>query len=209
MKLIDIIKELERLGHKVSYTHRKDGGYVIRKIDGMTYSGKTGNQIARNIVGAKLSIARSVQLKRIRTPKGKRNVKKTSLPEELEKRLKYIQRQWRKKHPTIEGTISKRGLRYQFEMYGKEKALLSLDKAYRYSQGYAYTENVQHLIERINLDLNKDNNSEMSNARDLIEQKMMIFKEEWLQPIYNSLYDWEKQIIQGEECARIIIAIIK
>lgn len=208
MNLIDIIKELEKTGHSVVYTHRKDGGYIIRSIDGIHYSGKTGNQMARNIVGAKLSLARQVQLKRIKTPKGRKSIKREQLPEDLVKEMKRIQRLWRKKHPTIEGTISMRGLRYQYETYGKEQAMLSLDKSFRYSQGYAYIDNVQHLLERIRLDLNKVPSQEMENVYILIEQKMMIFKEEWLNHIYNIMYEWEKGSIETNECARQIRAII-
>lgn len=209
MSLIDIINQLQKQGYSVAYTHRKDGGYIIRRINGTTYKGKTGNIVARSIVGAELSEARRVQLKRIRTPKGKRYAKKTPLPQELVKELRRIQKNWRKKHPTIEGTISTRGLRYQYETYGKEVALQSLDKAFRYSEGYAYIENVQHLIERISLDLGKRWNSEMDKIRDLIEEKMMVFKEEWLNHIYEVLYEWEKGVLEGEEVARRIKAIIQ
>lgn len=208
MKLIDIIKKLQAKGHSVAYTHRKDGGYIIRRIDGQVYRGKKGNQVARTLIGEELSLARSVQLRRIRTPKGKRSEKKTALPSGLEKELRKVQRNWRKKHPTIEGTISKRGLRYQFETYGEKQALLSLDKAYRYSEGYAYLENVQTLINRINLDLGKRPSPDMEEVVSIIENKMMIFKEEWLQHCLEALYEWEKGTIDDKECSRQIKAII-
>ena len=208
MSILEIIKILQQQGHSVEYSKRKDGGYIIRSIDGEHFSAKSGNIRARAMTGAVLSEARAVQLARIRTPKGKRTKKREPIPEELLRALRKVQRAWRKKHPTIEGTISKRGLRYQFETYGEEKALASLDKAFRYSQGYAYVDNVLHLIERIRLDLGKLESSEMEAVISLIEQKTLDFKEEWLSPIYSALYDWERFLIDGKECARIIRSII-
>lgn len=209
MTLLDIIKELEKQGHTLVYHHRKDGGYVISKIDGMSFSGKTGNAQARAMVGATLSEARAYQLKRIRTPKGKRATKRTPLPKELKKMLTKVQRAHRKKHPTSSGTISTRGVRWFLEHYGEEAAKQAIDKAWRYSQGYAYLENVQTLIERINLDLNKNPNSAMEQVKNEIENKMMVFKEEWIQHCYEALYEWEKGAIEGDECARRIRGIIK
>lgn len=208
MNLEEIIKILQKEGHKVEYSHRKDGGYIIRSIDGQRFSGKTGNAFARRLTGTSLSIARATQLARIRMPKGKKQTKLLPIPEELKKMLRKTQREWRKKHPTIEGTISTRGLRYQIQKYGVEEARMSLDKAYRYSMGYAYFDNVAFLIERINQDLAKNPDSDMEDIVSLIQQKIAVFKEEWISPIYNALYDWEREIISGQECARIIRAII-
>ena len=208
MKLKEVIDTLIKQGHKVSFFHRADGGYVITRIDGQHFTGKTGNEFARRMLGVELSIARKVQLQRIRTPKGKRQHKKTPLPEDLKRELRKVQRAWREKHPTIEGTVSTRGLRYQLETYGEEVAKASLDKAYRYSQGLAYIDNVMHLIERIELDLNKEESPEMREVVDLIKQRMLSFKEEWISPVLSALYDWERYIIDGKECARIIKSII-
>jgi len=211
MNVIDLIKRLKELGHEVKFFHRKDGGYVITKIDGHTYSGKSGNKTARLMLGEKLSEARSVQLARIRTPKGKRAVKQEAIPEELEKMLKKTQREWRKTHPDIRGTISKRGLRYFLREEGYEKAKAALDKAWRYTQGYAYLENVQFLIQRIQADLYKkpfSDNPSMSAVIERIRTKQLAFKEEWIQHCYDALYEWEKGVIDGDECARRIMAII-
>ena len=208
MKLKDVIDKLIQQGHKVEFTHRKDGGYIIRRIDGQHFTGKTGNEYARKLLGVELSIARRVQLQRIRTPKGKRQHKRTPLPEDLKRELRKVQRKWREKHPTIEGTVSTRGLRYQVETYGEEVARASLNKAYRYSQGLAYIDNVMHLLERIELDLMKEESAEMEAIVDLIKERMLNFKEEWISPILSALYDWERYIIDGKECARIIRSII-
>lgn len=208
MSVLEMIRALEKAGNKVSYYQRKDGGYVITKINNTRFSGKSGNVRARQILGQKLSYARQVQLARIRVPKGQRQVKRTAVPEYLKKRLRKIQVQWRKDHPDIRGTISMRGLRYTLEHFGEEAAEMSLDKAWRYSQGYAYFENVQFLIERIRMNLYKQPSSEMERVVSLIEQRMNVFKEEWIQHCYEAIYDWERHIIDGAECARRIESII-
>lgn len=208
MTLLDIIKTLKIMGHEVQYYHRKDGGYVITSIDGHHYQGKRGNKTARFLTGGKLSTPRRIQLARIRLPKGKRATKQEPIPQELMKMLRKTQREWRKTHPDIRGTISIRGLRYFLKNEGYEQAKMALDKAYRYTQGYAYVENVQYLIERIKADLFKKPSSEMEQIVRLIEMKQMAFKEEWIQHCYDAIYDWERGIIDGSECARRINSII-
>lgn len=210
MSLIDIIKELEKTGHSVSYTHRKDGGYVITKLDGQSYKGKTGNAIARMITGATLSHARAVQLKRIRTPKGRfGNIKRPSIPEDLKKELQRVQRNWRKTHPDIEGTLSTRGLRYQIQKYGIEKARASLNKAWRYSEGYAYIDNVNFLIERIRMINAWMESPELDELIDYISDHSLDFKEDWIDPINQVLYDLQESVIPVKEAVRKIKLIMK
>lgn len=203
ISLIEIIKLLQSQGHEVEYTHRKDGGYIIRKIDGQKFSGKVGNTIARTMVGAELSQARQVQLARIRLPKGKRYTKQEPVPEDVKKALRKVQKSWRKKHPDIRGTASMKNIRWYLKQHGKEATLQSLDKSYRYAQGLAYIDNVNFLLQRIKNDLDKEPNSAMQSVYDLIERKALEMKEEWLQPLhYDCLQEWERGIISGEECAR-------
>lgn len=203
LSLIEIIKLLQSQGHEVEYTHRKDGGYIIRRIDGRKFSQKVGNTIARTMVGAELSQARQVQLARIRLPKGKKYTKLEEVPEEIKKALRRVQRAWRKKHPDIRGTASMKNVRWHMRVHGKEETLKALDKSFRYSQGLAYIDNVNFLLQRIKSDLAKEPNSAMEIVYDLIERKALDMKEEWLQPLhYDCLQEWEKEHITGEECAR-------
>ena len=203
LSLIEIIKLLQSQGHEVEYTHRKDGGYIIRRIDGRKFSQKVGNTIARTMVGAELSQARQVQLARIRLPKGKKYTKLEEVPEDIKKALRKVQRAWRKKHPDIRGTASMRNVRWHMRTHGKEETLKALDKSFRYSQGLAYIDNVNFLLQRIKNDLDKEPNSAMQSIYELIERKALDMKEEWLQPLhYDCLQEWERGIISGEECAR-------
>lgn len=208
MSILDIIKLLQEEGHSVQYYHRKDGGYVITRINGQSFRGKTGNVIARQMTGQVLSHARTIQLARIRLPKGKRSTKKTPLPEAVAKEMRKTQRAWRKNHPDISGTISTRGVRYQLEHYGEEKTLLSLDKAYRYTQGYAYIDNVNWLVQRIENDLSKVYSQAMQDVVDKIRLRAMDFKEEWISQVYEVVYEWEKGSLDADEVARRINLII-
>lgn len=208
MNLKQVIDTLEKQGHTIEYSHRKDGGYVIRSIDGVHYKGKQGNAVARLMVGTKLSEARRVQLESIRTPKGKRQQKLEALDEEVKKKLRKVQKEHRKRHPTIEGTQTTGKTRWRIKQFGREKALESLDKALRYEMGIAYKDNVLHLLERIEMDLMVDEDSDMESIYDTIKAKIDEFKEEWISQVYYCLYEWEKGSITGQECARRIRSII-
>ena len=208
MNLKQVIDTLEKQGHTIEYSHRKDGGYVIRSIDGVHYKGKQGNAVARLMVGTKLSEARRVQLESIRTPKGKRQQKLEALDEEVKKKLRKVQKEHRKRHPTIEGTQTTGKTRWRIKQFGREKALESLDKALRYEMGIAYKDNVLHLLERIEMDLMVDEDSDMESIYDTIKAKIDEFKEEWISQVYYCIYEWEKGSITGQECARRIRAII-
>lgn len=208
LSLIEIIQKLIEQGHEVEYTHRKDGGYIIRKIDTQRFSGKSGNAFARRMVGTTLSHARQVQLAKIRLPKGRKATKLEPIPEDIKKALRRVQREWRKKHPDIEGTMTTRGVRYHLRHYGEEETLASLDKGYRYASGYAYIDNVMHLVDVLQMALDKDYDSDMEQVIDLIKSKMLEFKEEWIYPCYEAYYEWTKHSITAQECARRIKAII-
>ena len=208
MNLKQVIDTLEKQGHTIEYSHRKDGGYVIRSIDGVHYKGKQGNAVARLMVGTKLSEARRVQLESIRTPKGKRQQKLEALDEDIKRKLRKVQKEHRKRHPTIEGTQTTGKTRWRIKQFGKEKAMESLDKALRYEMGIAYKDNVLHLLERIEMDLMVGEDSDMESIYDTIKAKIDEFKEEWISQVYYCLYEWEKGSITGQECARRIRSII-
>lgn len=208
LTILEIIKLLEKKGHDVKFSKRKDGGYIITKIDGQRFSGKTGNAFARRITGSTLSVARQVQLAKIRTPKGRKQQKLEEIPDNIKKALRKVQREWRKKHPDIEGTMTTRGVRYHLRHYGEEETLASLDKGYRYASGYAYIDNVMHLVDVLQMALDKEYDNDMEQVIELIKSKMLEFKEEWIYPCYEAYYEWTKHSITAQECARRIKAII-
>ena len=210
MTIKDIAELLASQGHKVKIRHRSDGGYIISQIDNIKYAGASGNIQARKITGATISHARAYQLERIRPPKiAPMKRKKAPLPEDLVRQMRKIQREWRKTHKDVGGTISIRGLRYQYETYGYETAKASLDKSFRYAQGYAYIENVQWLLQRIRQDSMKVEDSQaLDELASLIETNIMTFKEDWINAIYQELYEFEKQGISADEFARRVRGIM-
>ena len=213
MTIKDLAEMLTEQGYDIKLRKRSDGGYIISKINGVSYKGASGNIEARRVAGVQLSHARAYQLERIRPPRFKApsERKQAPLPKELVSKLRKIQRAWRKKHEDIGGTISIRGLRYQYQQYGEEQAMASLDKAYRYSQGYAYFENVQWLIERLNNLYNKSSESDQVIIKRIINKiqaKSIIFKEEWIHEIYQEIYEAEKRAIEVDELERRIDSIM-
>lgn len=214
MSVKEIAELLVKQGHKVNVKKRSDGGYIITSIDGMKYVGATGNIEARRIVGATLSHAREYQLKRIKPPKrvapAKR--KKEPLPEELERELRKVQKEWRKTHKDISGTASKSNVRYYYETYGFEEAMASLDKNMRYAQGYAYFENVNWIIERLKMDKTDENTEDhdvIDEIIDSIKDIILTFKEEWIHTIHEDIYEYEHHKISVQELQRRIKATMK
>lgn len=212
MTIKELATLLSKQGHDIKLQKRADGGYRIVRIDNIAYKASSGNIAARKIAGVSLSHARSFQLARIRTPKGisSKSRKKTPLPEELVKELRKVQREWRKKHADIGGSSSMRGLRYQYEKYGKEVAMASLDKSYRYAQGLAYIDNVNWLIERIRNFMSTADSYDISVLNEVIDHisaKMLSFREDWINPIYQDWYEYaEHHTIDVDEFKRRVFA---
>lgn len=207
-QIIDILLEQ---GHTLKFYKRPDGGYVIQSINGTRYQGKQGNAVARTMVGATLSEARQYQLGRIRTPKGKkRSPKKKTLSKSVVAKLRKVQRKHREKHPTAQGGITLSNIRYQVEHYGEESALETLERRLLYEEGIAYPENVRYLLDRLSSDLAKSPNDAMEQAFYRIERHYYnnSFKEDWIYPTYEAIYDWEEGRISGEEASQKIRALI-
>ena len=209
MSVIEMINTLVSQGHKVGYYKRKDGSYRISNIDGTHYSGSTGNKVARWLLGEKLSEARGRQLQSIKTPKGKwGHKKKEPLPEDLEKKLKTLQRKWRAKGKKKgdQGMPSKRGLRWSLEHEGYELARTRLIENEKYLMGIAYTKNVEWLVQRIRREQmagkRKDEWQELINY--ILENKET-FKEDWISVINDILYD--SQMSEQDKLQKIWIII--
>ena len=145
-----MIKELEAMGFKVNARRRTDGGMIITKINDMSFTGASGNQYAREVLGVELSQARIEQVhynvqKYIAVGKG--NKAKGKVDEELIRQLKTVQQKWRRNK--VQGRITKKKLRWHLKQGGRREAEQYLAKMSRYGSGYAYEENVQYLASYI------------------------------------------------------------
>ena len=64
MTMMEVVRQLQAQGHEVDFYVRKDGGILVKNIDGEKFpSGASGNARARQIAGASISEARISQLK--------------------------------------------------------------------------------------------------------------------------------------------------
>lgn len=196
----EIVSILRERGHNITFRARKDGGILITSLDGIKFSGARGNTFARTLYGDYLSKAREFQLQRVNLQKAKK--RKAPLPEALKKRLTRVQRLWRKQHDISKGTIKTSSIRYILENEGMLSASEALDKAEKYALGLAYEENVMFLVDR----MEKDELSEsLISSVELLRNR---FKESWINPIYQTLYEYEKNAIEQDEAERRIKAIL-
>ena len=146
MTMMQIVNQLVSQGHQVDFYIRKDGGILVKKIDGEKYpTGASGNARARQLVGASISEARIKQLKYASRV---RKQKKLSLPDDVNKEYIRVKRKWNKAFKAKEGKAHPAGyfgksrIKYAFEHFGKDEAMRRIQEAERYASGIAYSKNV-------------------------------------------------------------------
>lgn len=195
MTVHELIRELERLGYDVIARKRTDGGYIITKINGQTFTGASGNAYARQVLGVNLSPARMAQTqfnvqKYIKLKEGQHKAK-DKLDEEMVRQLRKVQRIWRKSN--IKGKITKVKLRGYIREEGKEGAKRYLERTARYGQGYAYEENVEYLakyIEDVAKGIKDREYKDLAlQAADKVRSLKEVFREEWISKVYSYWYE--------------------
>lgn len=191
MSVLEIITILREMGYSVEARKRTDGGYIITKINGQKFTGAKGNTYARSIVGAPLSEARREQTQ-FNVEKYIRNSKKPKdkLSEDMKNELRKVQRKWRKNG--INARITRRKLRWHLKEGGEKEAWDYLQKMSRYGEGLAYEENVIYLakyVEDISISAPASSKSKILQVANTIKEKIAIFKESWIQPIYSYWYE--------------------
>lgn len=134
-KLRDLVSEYIARGHKIAFDIRPDGGIIIKKIDGVKYSGKEGNKELRNRMGISLSEKQIEQRKR------------ASEMASLRRQLKKTQDIF-KKYGNGE-TVSEKNFKYRLEHYGAKGAREYLHNVSLKVRGYAPENSVDWMIENI------------------------------------------------------------
>ena len=205
MKILDIINVLKEQGISVKYFHRKDGGYIITNIGGVSYKGAAGNTAARQIVGAELSSARKVQLTRI-TTKGQR--RKESIPEQLKKEVAKLQRKW-KKTDRPKGEIRLQKFRERYKELGYTETIRSIQQLHRYAEGLAYDAVIDSLIEAIRDAGNRSGNDIYFEIIKDIQSVRARFKDEWIPLVYEILYEVNKGTLKIEDAREKIKLLIE
>lgn len=190
MTMREIVQVLRDDGHKVEYRNRKDGGILITAIDSTSFTGASGNNMARILVGdrAKLSASRKTQLKIIKPAKGKKE-KIDVLTEDDKAKIKEIQKIYSKnKVPISQGRITRRLIRKIIKEEGRVKALEKLQQAERYASGFATSKTLDALTGYIN-QINALVESELLDELvDKINANDGLIRDEWIKPAYDALY---------------------
>ena len=209
MNVKEMIEELRNRGYVVEARKRKDGGYIITKINGQTFKGAKGNTYARSVLGVELSQARMEQLSFNVNKYISGANKKATLDQEMKKELRKVQRKWRKHK--VKGQISASKVKRHIKESGREEALEYLRRQSRYGEGLAYEENVEYLakyIEDVALGMREKDN-ELAEASlkvaNFVRSKINIFKEEWISPTYADWYEVIEMHYDPNVCAQAII----
>lgn len=211
MTMMEVVRQLQAEGHEVDYYVRKDGGILVKKIDGERFpSGASGNARARQLANAPISEARLKQLKYAT----RQRIKKPSLDGEIEKEYQRVKRKWNKAFKSQKGKPHPAGyfgrgrIQYAIEHYGKEEALRRIREAERYASGLAYSKNVQILAQFIQSAGEQYQSQELIKlAKDLVDNAYTI-QEEWIAPAYDELYKLNAGI-PPKEVARNTRAILR
>ena len=190
MTLKNIVKNLNKTGHNITYRVRTDGGIVVTSVDGMKTKIVEGNRIVRNLANTPISQKRFTQTQRNITEK----IIKPVINTRISNTLHYAQRLL--KNSNVKMKLTTKRLRENIDLVGEEEAYNHINRIKRYLQGYAYEENVGNLKNIIKHDFRK---SDLRNKIiDRIEKNKEKFKERDLQEILELQYNRNKTMTRHQ-----------
>ena len=191
--MIQVVRQLQSQGHVVDFYVRKDGGILVRNIDGMRFpSGASGNAYARSLLGVNISEARKSQLKyatRVRT----RPVK-VQINDAVKQEYQRVKKLWtkafkpKKGQPHPAGYFGWQRIKRSYKEYGREEALRRIGEAEKYASGIAYSENVRILSAFILEAGNKYGSSDLTKLSEDLTASAYTIRDEWIKPAYDELY---------------------
>ena len=212
MNMRQVVQRLQAQGHSVSYYVRKDGGILIKSIDGERFpSGASGNARARQIVGVSISEARLSQLKYATRA---RKFKHPTLDDEIQKEWQRVKKKWNKAfkakggkpHPA--GYFGWNRINRTIKEQGREEALRRIHEAERYATGLAYSKNIEYLATYIKMVADSTKSPEFQSLYDDLIENAYSIKEEWIKPAYDELYKLNKGV-SPKEIAKNTRAILR
>ena len=188
----NIVSDLVKEGFDIKVYVRKDGGILIKEINGQKFVGAEGNKIAREIVGETLSERRGAQL--VSATK-----KRTSFAEEFGKeaytKYRKVAEKWRKANlPSSSGKISMKKFRKIAKEEGLKSALEALSEKEKYASGIAYLKNVEMMYLTIydyirNVEKLFDyDTSPLVELAEKLRASPDGIRDEWIEPAYQELY---------------------
>lgn len=190
MTLKNIVKNLNKTGHNITYRVRTDGGIVVTSVDGIKTKIVEGNRIVRNLANTPISQKRFTQTQRNITEK----IIKPVINTRISNTLHYAQRLL--KNSNVKMKLTTKRLRENIDLVGEEEAYNHINRIKRYLQGYAYEENVDNLKNIIKHDFRK---SDLRNKIiDRIEKNKEKFKERDLQEILELQYNRNKTMTRHQ-----------
>lgn len=204
MTVKELVNKYISEGHKVTYRVRPDGGIIVTSVDGTKFTrAGTGNKYLRQVTGVNLSEARMTQVKynvakfiKLKEGQHKASSKGDSL--DLKKLTKKAQRIWRKNATIGEGKVTIQKVRWLHKTYGEAVARDYLERRIRYSQGFAYEENVRFWADFIQKTYGE---YDMRDYSDKLLMNIDLVTEKLLQDIHDVHYT--KGISKKEKARRI------
>ena len=202
--MIQIVNELISGGHQVNFYIRKDGGILIRNIDGEHFTGAKGNARARSMAGQTLSEARFKQLN-YATQVRMHPVKNVQVKDSIREEYLRVKKMWNKAfkakggkpHPA--GYFGWKRIKKSIQDYGEAEALRRISEAEKYASGVAYSKNVQILAGFIKEAGDKAGSAELQKlAQDVLDNAFSI-REEWIYEAYKALY----KLNDGEDAKQV------
>lgn len=173
MTLRQTVDVLRNAGIEVDFRVRPDGGIVITKVGSIKYSGRAGNEAARNIAGTPMSMearAQRSQISRTGTKVRISGQKLTPIPNDVKKELRRIQGFFRKQGVTA-GKPTTANIRFHLNLgETKEQIFGYLSQAERYAKGLALIENLEALKERAFAVARKTGITELETGANILEE---------------------------------------
>ena len=207
MKLEDVVKAFEKR-YTVKYEKRKEGGIIIKEINGIKYKGKSGNVFFRKLTNASLSTAQKEAIragsskkkaiaeakeKGLPKPRKARKKKSLKLGKQLSKRLRKTRKAFKEldeNQKRIVGTPTRKRVLQSLKREGRKSTIQKLKEAERYAKGKIYSAQMEFIIKRIEetADMRGEDVSELvdflrSHKNSFYEERFIAFKEE--------MYKWE------------------
>lgn len=214
MKLEDVVKAFKNR-YTVVYEKRKEGGIIIKSINGVEYKGKSGNVYFRKLTNASLSTAQKEAIRAgsskkkeiakakaqgLPKPRKAKKKKPLKLGKQLSKRLRKTRKAFKEldeNQKRIVGTPTRKKILQSLKREGRKSTIQKLKESERYAKGKIYSAQMEFIITRIeeSAEMRGEDVSELvdflrSHKNSFYEERFIAFKEE--------LYKWESNMISFE-----------
>lgn len=164
--ILDLINQAQKLGAKIEYYVRKDGGVRIKSINGVRYEGSKGNNALRTLMNKPMSEKMVMQrVSNIRKIQRKRQEKK--LPKEIREKFEELHKAWEKSERTTpEPNINNWRKQLEIEHKSQRKIIQDMESQRRLYMNMADINDVDRCE-------NRWNSTHSNLATDFINAAMM------------------------------------